>query len=111
MDDPVDMDGNLICICASDRLCAIHRTEEARAAREKAGWSGRSDAYIASLSGLIRLHQLMPLDDSRPEPPECDEIRDGLDAPWYAMTAEEQERLNDLSAELYRVKAYEAKGG
>lgn len=68
----------------------------------------RSDAYIEYLSGLLRLHALMPPDDS-PEPPDCDEIRDGLDAPWHAMNEEERERIGQLSAELYRVKALEAK--
>ncbi len=32
---------------------------------------------------------------------EADEIRDGMDQPWYALTDAEQDRMRGLSADLY----------
>lgn len=48
---------------------------------------------------LQELHTLMI--EGKGESAEADSIRDAMDAPWYALTAEEQDRLRGLSEDLY----------
>jgi hypothetical protein len=48
---------------------------------------------------LLRLHDLIA--KGQGDDPEADTVRDGMDAPWYAMTEAEQERLGGLSEDLY----------
>jgi hypothetical protein len=47
---------------------------------------------------LLRLHDLIAKEQG--DGPEADGIRDQIDAPWYALTAAEQERLGALSEDL-----------
>ncbi len=48
---------------------------------------------------LLRLHDLIA--KGQGDDPEADAVRDQMDAPWYAMTEAEQERLGGLSEDLY----------
>lgn len=58
-----------------------------------------SPAYLVSRRGLIRLHALTTAGTD--QSPEADIIRDGLDAPWNALSIGERERLSGLSEDLY----------
>lgn len=48
---------------------------------------------------LLRLHDLIA--KGQGDAPEGDAVRDQVGAPWYAMTAAEQERVGGLSEDLY----------
>jgi hypothetical protein len=48
---------------------------------------------------LLRLHDLIA--KGQGDDPEADAVRDQMDAPWYAMTDAEQERVGGLSEDLY----------
>lgn len=54
---------------------------------------------------LVALHKLDM--QGKNESAEADSVRDEMDAPWYAMTTQEQERMGGLSADLYAL----AEGG
>jgi hypothetical protein len=49
-------------------------------------------AYDIYVSRLAQLRQL--IDDGKGDSPEADDLRDRLDAPWEAMTADEREKIN-----------------
>jgi hypothetical protein len=48
---------------------------------------------------LLFLHDLIA--KGQGDDPEADAVRDQMDAPWYAMTEAEQERVGGLSEDLY----------
>jgi hypothetical protein len=48
---------------------------------------------------LLRLHDLIA--KGQGDDAEADAVRDQMDAPWYAMTEAEQERVGGLSEDLY----------
>ena len=48
---------------------------------------------------LVRLHDLIA--KGQGDGPEADAVRDRMDAPWYALTGAEQERVGGLSEDLY----------
>jgi hypothetical protein len=48
---------------------------------------------------LLRLHDLIA--KGQGDDPEADAVRDQMDAPWYAMTEAEQDRVGGLSEDLY----------
>jgi hypothetical protein len=48
---------------------------------------------------LLRLHDLIA--KGQGDEPEADAVREQMDAPWYAMTEAEQERVGGLSEDLY----------
>lgn len=54
-------------------------------------------AYAASVELLHRLHVLMR--DGKDDE-EGDRIREAMEAPWYKLSDEEQERINGMSADL-----------
>ncbi len=60
-----------------------------------------SPDYLASVRGLRELHRLIARGEG--EAPQCDALRDSLEAPWYRMTEAEKERVNHLSADLYSI--------
>jgi hypothetical protein len=47
---------------------------------------------------LLRVHDLIA--NGQGDGPEADNVRDEMDAPWYALTEAEQERLGGLSEDL-----------
>jgi hypothetical protein len=47
---------------------------------------------------LLRVHDLIA--NGQADDPEADAVRDQMDAPWYAMTETEQERVGRLSEDL-----------
>jgi len=57
------------------------------------------EAYEQYEKLLRELHELIA--QGKGETDEADEIRDRMDRPWHALTLEEQERLSQLSEELY----------
>jgi hypothetical protein len=50
---------------------------------------------------LRKLHQLQQ--EGKGDSPEYDAVCDEMDGPWYAMTAEEQERARVESARLNQI--------
>ena len=48
---------------------------------------------------LLRLHDQIA--KGQGDDPEADAVRDQMDAPWYALTDAEQERVGGLSEDLY----------
>ena len=60
-----------------------------------------SPSYLESIRGLHRLHALAL--EGRNDSPEADAIRDGLERPWYDLSAIEQERIEGLSEDLYSI--------
>jgi hypothetical protein len=48
---------------------------------------------------LLRLHELIA--KGQGDNAEADAVRDEMEAPWYAMTEAEQERVSGLSEDLY----------
>jgi hypothetical protein len=67
--------------------------------------TSKKTAALEYARSLRRLHELdlQGKNDSK----EADTIRDEMDAPWYAMTSQEQERMGGLSEDLYAL----AEGG
>lgn len=60
-----------------------------------------SPNYRQVLRGYLRLHQLTALD--RDESLDADAVRDSLDLPWRALTADERTRVQGLSADLFSI--------
>lgn len=63
--------------------------------------SPKTAAFVESMRLLLELHRLFV--EHRDESPEADALREAMDAPWYAMTEDEQQRIRQLSAELYDI--------
>jgi hypothetical protein len=61
------------------------------------------DAEALFESLLRRLHALIAAGAG--DSPEADALRDEMDAPWHAMGESGRQRMNELSARLYREKA------
>jgi hypothetical protein len=58
-----------------------------------------SENFLKSLYGCIELHKLIVA--GKGDHPEADDLRDILDAPWYAMTENERNAIRQISAALY----------
>jgi hypothetical protein len=61
----------------------------------------KTAAFVESTHLLMALHRLFL--EQKDESSEADELRDTMEAPWYAMTEEEQRRIRQLSADLYTI--------
>jgi len=48
---------------------------------------------------LSKLHVLMTAGKGDDE--EADKIRDAMDKPWYKMTKEEQDKVDEISVKMY----------
>jgi hypothetical protein len=59
----------------------------------------RSPAYVESIRGLARLHEL--IENGQDESPEADPVRDRLEQPWHDLTDVEKQRITGLSEDLY----------
>lgn len=56
-------------------------------------------AFVESVRMLLGLHALFVA--GRSESPEAHAVRAAMERPWYAMTDDEQRRVEQLSADLY----------
>jgi tetratricopeptide (TPR) repeat protein len=50
----------------------------------------------------MEMHRL--INDGKGDSEEAEALADKMDAPWYAMTAQEQSRMRGLSADLYAIR-------
>lgn len=57
--------------------------------------------YGQVLRGYLRLHQLEV--EGRDESVDADSVRDSLDVPWRALSADERERVQGLSTDLFSI--------
>jgi len=57
---------------------------------------------------LHQLHELFGV--GRGDSEEADAIRDEMDAPWYAMSKQERERMGGLSEDLYALSEHNSRG-
>ena len=60
-----------------------------------------SPNYRQVLRGYLRLHLLTV--EGRDESRDAADVRDSLDLPWRALSADERERVQRLSADLFSV--------
>lgn len=68
--------------------------------------SVRSEPPVAAYARLLRaVHALIA--EGKGDSEEAEALADEMDAPWYAMTKQEQERMGGLSCDLYAL----AEGG
>lgn len=63
--------------------------------------SPSSQHYRQVVRGFLRLHQLTA--EGRDESPDADAVRDSLDLPWRALTENEKEKIQGLSADLFAI--------
>jgi hypothetical protein len=61
----------------------------------------RSPAYMESIRGVARLHEL--IENGEGDSPEADAVRDRMEQPWHGLTAVEKQRITGLSEDLYSV--------
>ena len=58
--------------------------------------------YVAYERLLIELHRLIA--DGKGDDDEAEAVRDQMDAPWYRLSTEEDDRMSGLSADLYMLQ-------